>query len=131
VFVLAMAALNLFRGATHLLTADGGAERIAGIDLSQNGEVILSLFATMGFGQLLMAAIDLAVALRYRALVPLVIAYTLLQQIGAIVILWWWRPLPVEAPGKYGPLFMVPIAALALLAALRTPAPAESSQEAR
>ena len=33
---------------------------------------------------LLMAAIDLAVALRYRALVPFVVGYHLLQQIGAV-----------------------------------------------
>lgn len=41
VFLALMGCMNMFRRATHLLTADGGAERIAGIDLSQNGEVNL------------------------------------------------------------------------------------------
>ncbi len=59
-FLFAMGCMNLFRGSTHLLTRDGGAERIAGIDPSQNGEVILTPFATMGLTQLMMAVIDFA-----------------------------------------------------------------------
>lgn len=129
-FLLAMAAMNLFRGATHLLTADGGAERIAGIDLSQNGEVILSLFAVAGFGQLMMAALDLAVALRFRALVPALIAWHLIQGFGGAVILWWWRPLPLDAPGKFGPLFLVPLTAIALWTSLRGRASTATVQEA-
>jgi hypothetical protein len=130
IFLLAMAAMNLFRGSTHLLTADGGAERIAGIDLSQNGEVILSLFAVAGFGQLLMAGIDLAVALRLRALVPAAITYHLVQGLGGAVILWWWRPLPLDAPGKFGPLFLVPLTALALWTSLHGRASTTTVQEA-
>ena len=71
--LLLLGALNLFRGSVHLVKADGGAASIAGIDLSLNGEVILTLFATMGLTQLLIAAIDFAVALRFRALVPFVV----------------------------------------------------------
>lgn len=119
IFLVLMGCMNLFRGSTHLLTADGGAERIAGIDLSQNGEVILTLFATMGLTQLLMAGIDFAVAFRLRALVPALLVYHLLQQFGAGIILWWWRPLPMEAPGKFGPFLLIPLTALALWAALR------------
>jgi hypothetical protein len=119
IFLLLIGAINLFRGSVHLFKADGGASSIAGIDLSLNGEVILSLFATMGLSQLLMAAIDFAVALRYRALVPLLVGYHLLQQIGAAIILWWWRPLPLDAPGKYGALYMLPVVALAFWAATR------------
>lgn len=119
IFLVLMGCMNLFRGSTHLLTADGGAERIAGIDLSQNGEVILTLFATMGLAQLLMAGIDFAVAFRFRALVPVLLGYHLLQHVGGGIILWWWRPLPVEAPGKFGPFLIVPLTALALWTALR------------
>jgi len=112
-------AMNLFRGSVHLLKPDGGAASIAGIDLSQNGEVILTLFAASGLVQLLMAAIDFAVALRLRALVPWVMGYHALQQIGASIIVWWWRPLPVDAPGKYGAVLLVPVTLLGLLAATR------------
>ena len=119
IFLLGFGAMNLFRGSIHLFKADGGAASIAGIDLSLNGEVILSLFAAAGLGQLIMAVIDFAVALRYRALVPLLVGYHLIQQIGAALIVWWWRPLPLEAPGKYGALYLIPVVLLALWAATR------------
>jgi len=119
IFLILMGCMNTFRGSVHLFTADGGASRIAGIDLSQNGEVILTLFAGMGLTQLLMAAIDFAVALRFRALVPVVVGYHLIQAIGTAVILWWWRELPVDAPGKFGALVLLPLAALAFWAATR------------
>ena len=47
-FLLLMAGLNLFRGSVHTFRDDGGAQSIAGIDLSENREVILSLIATAG-----------------------------------------------------------------------------------
>ena len=119
VFLLLMAAMNLFRGSVHLFKVDGGASSIAGIDLSLNGEVILMLFAVMGLTQLLMAGVDFAVALRFRALVPWVVGYHLVHQIGAALILWWWRPLPIPAPGKFGALLVLPVALLAFFAATR------------
>jgi hypothetical protein len=111
--------INLGRGSIHLFRSDGGAASIAGIDLTQNGEVILTLFATMGLTQILMGAIDLAVGLRFRTLVPLLLAYHLIHQIGASLILWWWRPLPVDAPGKFGAVLLIPLLALALFCAMR------------
>lgn len=119
IYLLLMGAMNLFRGSVHLFAEDGGAERIAGIDLSQGGEVILTLFAAAGLTQLLMSAIDFSVALRFRRLVPVVVGYHLLQAIGAAWIVWLWRPLPVPAPGKFGTLALIPLAGLALWAALR------------
>ena len=118
--LLLLGAMNLFRGSVHLFKSDGGAASIAGIDLSLNGEVILSLFAAAGLTQLLMAAIDFSVALRFRRLVPLVLGYHLLQQIGAAIIVWGYRPLPLpEAPGKYGAVALIPLVLLAFVAATR------------
>lgn len=131
IFLILMGCMNTFRGSVHLFTADGGASRIAGIDLSQNGEVILTLFATMGLTQLLMAAIDFAVALRFRALVPVVVGYHLIHAIGAAIILWWWRELPLDAPGKFGPLVLIPLAVLAFWAATRRRVPAPAVAPAR
>jgi len=117
IVLLLFGAMNLFRGSVHLFKTDGGAASIAGIDLTLNGAVILTLFATMGWTQLLMAAIDLSVALRFRALAPVLTGYHLLHQVGAAIILWAWRPLPVEAPGKFGALVILPVALLGFLAA--------------
>ena len=113
--------MNLGRGSIHVFRSDGGAASIAGIDLSQNGEVILTLFASMGLSQILLGVIDLAVGLRFRALVPLLLGYHLLQQIGAAIIVWWWRPLPVEAPGKFAAVALIPLVAIAFFCATQRP----------
>ena len=127
VFLVLHGLMNLGRGAIHTFKSDGGAASIAGIDLSQNGAVILSLFAAMGVGQLLMGVVDLAVGLRFRALAPLLVGYYFVQQIGVSLVMWFWRPLPVEAPGKFGAVVMIAIAGVALFCALR---PRRSESEA-
>ena len=119
IFLLLVGVVNLGRGSIHVFRSDGGASSIAGIDLSQNGEVILTLFAAMGLTQILMGVIDLAVGLRFRALVPLLVGYHLIHQIGAALILWWWRPLPVDAPGKLGAVIVIPVVAVAFVCATR------------
>lgn len=119
--VLALAALNLFRGSVHFFTADGGASRIAGIDLTHDGAVVIFLFALMGIDQLVWGVIDLAVALRYRSVIPLLLAVTLVKQAAGAFVLWVWKTLPVDAPGKYGALVTLPLVAAALWLSLRTP----------
>ncbi len=121
IFLVGIGIMNLGRGSIHVFRSDGGAASIAGIDLTQNGEVILTLFASMGLTQILLGVIDLAVGLRCRALAPLLLGYHLLQQIGAAIILWWWRPLPVEAPGKFGAVVVIPMVAVAFFCATRRP----------
>jgi hypothetical protein len=131
IFLVLHGVLNLGRGSIHVFKADGGASSIAGIDLSQNAEVILTLFAAMGLSQLLMGVVDLAVGLRYRALAPLLVGYHLVQQIASALVLWWWRPLPVDAPGKLGALAAIPVVAIAFYCATRcreSPAPATASR---
>ena len=73
----------------------------------------------MGVGQLLMAVVDLAVGLRFRALAPLLVGYYFVQQIAVSLVIWFWRPMPVEAPGKFGAVAMIAIAGVALFCALR------------
>ena len=120
IFIAILGAMNLFRGSIHLLKSDGGAASIAGIDLSLNGAVILSLFAAAGWSQLMMAGIDFAVAFRYRAFARYLLAYHFLQALGLSIIIWWWRPMPLpDAPGKPAQLLMVLLAAIAWWAATR------------
>ena len=119
--LLVFAAINLFRGSVHLFAPDGGAGSIAGIDLAQGGAVIVMLFAVMGVEQLTWGAIDAAVALRWRAFVPLVWTITLVKQMAGAWVMWVWKPLPVPAPGKYAALATLPVLAFALWASLRPP----------
>ena len=121
--LLPFALVNLARGSIHLFAADGGAGRIAGIDLTQGGAVIVMLFAVMGVDQIAWGVIDAAVALRWRAFVPLVWAITLAKQLAGALVMWVYKPLPVPAPGKYGALVTLPVLAFALWASLRTVTP--------
>src|SRR5580693_5945895 len=70
VFTL-LAILGAIRSCIHLLAPDGGAGTIAGMDLSVPGAPgIIFSFALWGSAQLIYAFIQLAVAFRYRSLVP-------------------------------------------------------------
>jgi hypothetical protein len=122
-FLILLGVVNLVRGSIHFFASDGGAGRIAGIDLSQGGDVIVMLFAIMGLDQLAWGAIDFYVALRQRAFVPLVLALSLVKQVVSAFVLWVYKPLSVPAPGKYGAVFTLPLFALALWLSLRPPRP--------
>jgi hypothetical protein len=112
-------AVNGFRGFVHVFWADSGAGRIAGIALEQNGAPIISLLAAVGVDQLAWGVIELGALLRYRRWIPTVLAFVLAKQIAAAWLLWLWKPLGVEAPGKFGALVGVPLVALAFWLSLR------------
>ena len=124
-FLVLLGALNLVRGSIHLFASDGGAGRIAGIDLSGDREVIVFLFAIMGLQQLAFGALHLAVALRYRSFVPFLLALETLKQGIAIAVVWFYKPLPLDAPGKYGAIVLLPMLAIALFMSLR-PSPGQA-----
>ena len=102
--------LNLVRGSIHMFAEDGGAGRIAGIDLAQNGEVIVSLFAAWGAGQFTTGLLDLFVGLRYRVFVPFILAIEAIRTSLALSFVWYVKPFPVDAPGKFlWPVFLIVI----------------------
>ena len=118
--LVALGAIDLVRGSIHLFASDGGAGQIAGIDLAHGGDVIVMLFAVMGIHQILWGVLNLIVGLRHRAFVPLLLALQTIEAALAIWVLWFFKPLSVPAPGKFGVLVTLPILALALWASLRT-----------
>ena len=77
------------------------------------------LFAVMGANQMVWGLLDLLVALRYRAIVPLLLLLQTTEHALAAWILWIYKPLGVPAPGKYGVLATLPVLALALCFSLR------------
>lgn len=118
--LLLLGVLNLVRGGIHLLASDGGAGRIAGIDLSRDRETIVFLFAVIGVQQLTSGVLDLVVALRYRSFAPLLLFLGTLKQVVVVVVAWFYKPLPVQAPGKYGAVAALPLMLLAFVLSLRT-----------
>src|SRR5258707_15854554 len=98
--VLAFFALtNLVRGSIHAFAPDGGAHSIAGLDLSTNAQTILSLFAGMGFHQIVMGLFQLFVLLRRRDLIVIARVLQTAETLLGVGNLYFYRTLPVVAPG--------------------------------
>jgi len=115
VFML-IAMVSAVRSCIHIFAPDGGAGSIAGMDLSVAGSGgIVFAFALWGSAQLVYALVQLAVAFRYRSLVPamyvlLVIETALRMLVGHL------KPVPFAhtPPGAIGNYVILPMAALML-----------------
>ena len=81
-----LAIVSLVRSLIHFLAPDGGAGSIAGLDLSKGAENIIFSFGLWGLSQLIYAFIQLLVAFRYRALIPLFYVILLLETLGRMLI---------------------------------------------
>ncbi|MDO8290272.1 MAG: hypothetical protein Q7T44_13735 [Parvibaculum sp.] len=94
--------INLMRGSIHFFAPDGGLTNIAGLDISQNRDVILFFIGAVGAGQITMGLIELYAVWRYRDYVfPLLILH-LVGSVLSLFLFFVWRPLPVVPPGQYG-----------------------------
>ncbi|HXC54714.1 MAG TPA: hypothetical protein VNU97_05430 [Rhizomicrobium sp.] len=99
--VLALfAAINFGRGAIHAFAPDGGAHSIAGLDLSSNAQTILSLFAGLGFHQIVMGLFQVFVLAFRRDLVVIALGVQTAETALGIANLYFYRTLPVVVPGQ-------------------------------
>jgi hypothetical protein len=78
----AIAVIGTVRSFIHLLSPDGGAGSIAGMDLSAGDKSIIFAFALWGSAQLVYALIQLVVVFRYRSLVPFMYVMPILDPIA-------------------------------------------------
>lgn len=112
--------VSIVRSCIHLLSPDGGAGSIAGLDLSVAGaDGIVFAFALWGSSQLLFAIIQLLVVVRYRSLVSfmylmLMLEVLLRELVGSM------RPVTFAhtPPGAIGNQIILPLAALMLVLSL-------------
>ncbi len=126
-FVLALiAVLSFARSCIHLLAPDGGAGSIAGMDLSAGAQGIIFAFALWGSSQLLMALVQLLVIVRYRALVPLMYVFLILEVLLRELV---GRIHPVSfthtPPGAIGNQLLLPLAVVMLVMSLWSASKAE------
>lgn len=112
-----VAVVSTVRSCIHLLSPDGGAGSIAGMDLSVAGASgIIFAFALWGSSQLIYALIQLLVTFRYRSLVPfmyvLLILETLLRQLVG-----YMKPVTFAhtPPGALANYIVLPLAVLMLV----------------
>lgn len=119
IFIL-LALVSTVRSFIHLLSPDGGAGSIAGMDLSVAGaDGIIFSFALWGSSQLLFAIIQLLVVFRYKSLVPfmylMLILETLLRELVGKM-----KPVTFAhtPPGAIGNQIYLPLAVLMLALSL-------------
>jgi len=119
-FLTAVAVLTIVPGCIHRFLPDGGAGSIAGIDLGRDGQVIVALFAWAGATQIAFGVAMLVVSLRYRTLVPLMLALVILERtLHALAA--WVRPAAAahHPPEHYAVLVALPLLLVALAGSLR------------
>ena len=122
VYVFALIAIvSTARSLIHLLAPDGGAGSIAGMDLNVAGaNGIIFAFALWGSSQLIYALIQLAVAFRYRSLIPFMYVLLILEALLRMLV---GRMKPVSfthtPPGAIGNWVILAVAAVMLVLSSR------------
>ncbi|WP_300574455.1 hypothetical protein [Phenylobacterium sp.] len=111
---------SLVPGLIHYGLPDGGAGTIAGIDLSTRRETIVAVFAWYGALQIPHGLAQLAVALRYRSLVPLLLLLVILER-GLVALDGWFGRGAGDhhPPEHYTTVAQAALAVLFLLLSLR------------
>jgi hypothetical protein len=96
--------INLGRGGIHLFAPDGGLEVIAGLNIAEAPQLVLSFIGAVGAGQITMALVDFAAVAFYRPFIrPLLLIHTA-QAALAVFLMFVWRPFPHAVPGQWGAL---------------------------
>ncbi len=120
-FLLLAAVLTLVPGLIHSFLPDGGAGVIAGLDMGDRRDLVISVFRWQGATQLAFGLALLAAALRYRSLTPLFLVLILVER-GLMALQGWVLSPPASGhhpPEHYGSVVAVVLAGLFLALSLR------------
>ena len=90
-FLVVSAVMTIVPGMIHYFLPDGGARVIAHIDLTTRADTIIAIFAWYGAMQIPFGILILVIALRYRALVPLVLLLLIMMQALSAFAAWVWK----------------------------------------
>ncbi len=120
-FLALLALGSIIPGAIHYFLPDGGAEVIAGLDLGASRALVIGVFAWMGATQIPYGLAQLAVALRYRSLVPLFLALALVERTLAAIAGWITKGAGAmhHPPEHYAAALLVPVIIVFLMLSLR------------
>lgn len=115
-----LGAVKLVTGLIHFLLPDGGAGVIAGLDLGEQRDVIVGVFAWVGAIQIGSALVIALVLWRARPLVPaLMLVFALEQGLLALSAFWLKPPALGHPPGHWGALVWVVLLAGGALLTVR------------
>ena len=120
-FLALIAIVSTVRSLIHIFALDGGANSIAGIAVDVDGGVnIVVIFAQWGASQLILAIFYWLAIVRYRFLIPFMLATVVLEQalrIAAGLL----KPIDGAAPppGAIGSYVLLQLSVLVLFLSLR------------
>jgi len=120
-FLTLFSVLTVVPGCIHTFAPDGGAGTIAGLDLSQNGRVVIAVFAWAGATQIAFGLATLIVSLRYRSLVPLMLGLAIVERTLHALNAWAIKGAAAghHPPEHYAVLVGVPLLCGAFVLSLR------------
>jgi hypothetical protein len=121
-FLSLVGALTIAPGLIHTFLPDGGAGVIAGLDLSGNGASVIGVFAWAGATQIVWGISLLVASLRYRSLVPALLALVLAERSLIALNIWLLKPSSSghHPPEAYATLVSLPLIVAALVISMRT-----------
>jgi hypothetical protein len=120
VFLYLIILFTMVRSLIHIFAPDGGAMNIATIPLntypSAATNTVIYLFGVWGLSQLMMGAIYLIVALKYRSLIPLMYIF-IIAEYGMRIFIGHMKPIITvgTAPGVIGNYVLVPLGIIMFL----------------
>ena len=123
VFLIVLTTITTLRSLAHIFLPDGGANSIAGLDVSvEGGDNLVAMFAQWGYTQLLLSVMMWGVIVFARNLLPFALLVQTLDWGGRILV-GLMKPIEVaEAPpGEIGSYILWPLCLIALWFALRKP----------
>lgn len=130
-FFYALTALTLWRSQHHLFAADGGAQSIASIPLdsfsASAGATVVSVFALWGLSQLIIGFIYLAVCLRYKSMIPLMLLLGVFEYLMRFAYVGVFKPIETvgTAPGAVMNLPLLIILLIMFFLSVRRTEPAK------
>lgn len=116
IFLIVLTSVTTLRSLAHVFLPDGGANSIAGLDVSvAGGSNLVALFAQWGYTQLLLSVMIWGVIVFARSLVPFALLVQALDWGGRILV-GLMKPVEVASPppGEIGSYVLLPLCLIAL-----------------
>ena len=116
IFLVLLTSITTLRSLAHVFLPDGGANSIAGLDVSvDGGSNLIAMFAQWGYTQLLLSVMMWGILIFARGLVPFALLVQTLDWGGRILV-GQMKPVEVASPppGEIGSYILLPLCLIAL-----------------